>query len=649
MKLKRAVVAVLLSFALTGISFAAQTGKEPASGENALKNQLDYQAAAAQGDLEKVKELLKKKVDLSGLDYPVYEAIGIRRANGKKLLAAAAQGDLEKVRKLLQKGAAKVDVNVQDDEGNTALMYLAKKDKAWDSKELLKAGADVNATDHLGRTALMYAAENGGKGIVKVLIAAGADVNHKAKYKETPLMLAADACKVEVIQELLKAGANVNATEVRGVNALGYAVEKCGIETVKVLIAAGANVNAYASGENVDRSYQALSPALIAAVHRKDIEILQELLKAGAYVNDTRGGNTALMYAARFLKRDFVKELIKAGADVNIIGSRHLIPLESSSALENVTYTRSEEPFSAERVGVIEELVKAGADMDRVGVWRRQSFIVCGAVRHRAMELLKILIKSDEANAIQSLRCAVGEGNVQMLKILLKEGMVTSRRAINEALWTAAEKGQYEAAEELLKVGGDPNYKVRGEATPLLAAWKNNNREIFKLLLTKESRDRALQIAVWQKKSDMAEEIIEAGANVNAVDKNSGCTVLMYAAMGDDSRAISKLLDRGAKLNATDRLGRTALMWALTSGLEGEAADRLIDRGADINAVDKEGWTALMYAISKRHDIKMIRRLIGQGADVNVVDKKGRTPLKLAVASGNSSVVSILRDAGATK
>lgn len=58
-------------------------------------------------------------------------------------------------------------------------------------KELLEAGANVNAQDGDGRTALIWATSEKYPDSVKVLLGVGADVNVKDKDGNTALMWAA--------------------------------------------------------------------------------------------------------------------------------------------------------------------------------------------------------------------------------------------------------------------------------------------------------------------------------------------------------------------------------------------------------------------------------------------------------------------------
>jgi len=68
----------------------------------------------------------------------------------------------------------------------------------------LKRGADVNIQKEDGFTALMEASQKGHTEIVKMLIDTGAQVNIKNKYGTTPLMIASDKGHAEIV-ELLEA------------------------------------------------------------------------------------------------------------------------------------------------------------------------------------------------------------------------------------------------------------------------------------------------------------------------------------------------------------------------------------------------------------------------------------------------------------
>jgi ankyrin repeat protein len=88
---------------------------------------------------------------------------------------------------------AGADVNYQDENGYTALMYSIFEDNIVMLKTLIKNGADVNYEDYCGRTALMMAISSVNyhkKSMIKRLIQAGSDVNHKNDDGETAMDIA---------------------------------------------------------------------------------------------------------------------------------------------------------------------------------------------------------------------------------------------------------------------------------------------------------------------------------------------------------------------------------------------------------------------------------------------------------------------------
>ena len=75
-------------------------------------------------------------------------------------------------------------------------------------KELIEEGANVNTQDENGKTILMFASFRGYLEIVKELIKAGADVNIKDKNGTTALIVASYKEHKEIVKELIEAGAN---------------------------------------------------------------------------------------------------------------------------------------------------------------------------------------------------------------------------------------------------------------------------------------------------------------------------------------------------------------------------------------------------------------------------------------------------------
>jgi ankyrin repeat protein len=74
----------------------------------------------------------------------------------------------------------------------------------------------------------------------------------------------------------------------------------------------------------------------------------------------------------------------------------------------------------------------------------------------------------------------------------------------------------------------------------------------------------------------------------------------------------------------------------------------LLDHGAKVNVSAPYGRTALIEAIINKRE-RSVRILIRHGADVNYQTRFGMTPLKLAKALGRSTIIQMLKPAGAKR
>ena len=156
----------------------------------------------------------------------------------------------------------------------------------------------------------------------------------------------------------------------------------------------------------------------------------------------------------------------------------------------------------------------------------------------------------------------------------------------------------------------------------------------------------SLEIAAADGHPECLRAIIDAGADVNYLNKENGYTPVMWAARYGHPECIEVLINAGADVNKTD-CGVSALM--LASGYEGNVRciELLLDAGADMNHKTRGGGTALMNASGCGHP-EVIKKLIKAGADVNEADEDDVTAL---ICSANSPVgwkcIEILVEAGA--
>jgi hypothetical protein len=141
---------------------------------------------------------------------------------------------------------------------------------------------------------------------------------------------------------------------------------------------------------------------------------------------------------------------------------------------------------------------------------------------------------------------------------------------------------------------------------------------------------------------DVARALLEAGASVDAVDKQ-GDTPLHYAAFQGHAVVARALLEAGASVDAFEVQSNTPLLRAAFQG-HAVVARALIEAGASVDAVDEEGDTPLHYAADKGH-ADVARALIEAGASVRAANQQRKTPLHLAADRGHTEVSTALLNA----
>lgn len=233
---------------------------------------------------------------------------------------AAARGDRETVRALLKKG---VDVNAAQGDGTTALHWAAMKGDAEMARMLLVAGANVRATTRLGSYTPLYLAAKGGySDVVAALLAAGADAKAVTSNGTTPLMIAAAAGDTKSINSLIENGAEIDAKETRGETPLMFAAGFNRLDAVKLLLAKGAD---HKTTTKVTDLFALTAPEEEAMARQAGRAVQARADVAGATrayryneLISSQGGLTALLLAARQGYADVAMALLDAGADINL-------------------------------------------------------------------------------------------------------------------------------------------------------------------------------------------------------------------------------------------------------------------------------------------------------------------------------------------
>ena len=255
-------------------------------------------------------------------------------AAGSPLIDAVKKQDVQAVRGLLKQ---KVDLNVTEADGFTALHWAAQRNDLQLVELLVGAGANAKASSRYNITPLYLAAVNGNAAIMERLLKAGADPNAIAQEGQTMLMTAALSGKADAVRLLLTRGATVDTKEpYRGQTALMWAAADGNTAAVDVLLEAGADLKLKSNG--------GLTP-LLFAVRNAHIETTVALLKRGANVNDVApDGSSALSIASVNAFFELASVLLDHGANPNL-------PDPRGSPLHTVAWLRKPGADGAAGVG----------------------------------------------------------------------------------------------------------------------------------------------------------------------------------------------------------------------------------------------------------------------------------------------------------
>jgi ankyrin repeat protein len=287
-------------------------------------------------------------------------SLPIAAAERPELIDAARNADRATLRALVQK---KVDVNVTEGDGSTALHWASYRNDLESADLLIRAGANVNAANDLGVTPLWPASLNGSAAMVQRLLSAGANPKAALLRGETLVMTAARAGHAEVVQILLAAGADSNARPARGdttpclfdrskmcsvqaggQTALMWAVAQKHPDVVAVLLKHGVDIHAKSDVYALKKAGDVPHPipenqrafphggdtAVIFAARVGDLASATLLINAGANVNDADAfGMSALAMAAYNNRTDVAELLLERGADPNLASSE-ISPLHAA-------------------------------------------------------------------------------------------------------------------------------------------------------------------------------------------------------------------------------------------------------------------------------------------------------------------------------
>jgi len=185
-----------------------------------------------------------------------------------------------------------------------------------------------------------------------------------------------------------------------------------------------------------------------------------------------------------------------------------------------------------------------------------------------------------------------------------------------------------------------------------IGSFKSNNK------VSKHALSEQLLDATWNGDYNLVKQLLDDGADVNAVDSQSGKTAFIFAVEIGNENIAKLLLSNGANIDAKDINGNSALMFLSMSQIS--LVNCLIEAGAKINYQNKFGLSPLnKYKEDKtRQDIYEV--LLSASTpnksnnlttpiydEINTKDSNGRTQLMNSSIDCQTSKVKELLNNGA--
>ncbi|WP_257282067.1 ankyrin repeat domain-containing protein [Endozoicomonas sp. ISHI1] len=223
----------------------------------------------------------------------------------------------------------------------------------------------------------------------------------------------------------------------------------------------------------------------------------------------------------------------------------------------------------------------------------------------------------------------------------------------DEAFYNAFLRGDLDQVKKSLAGGVYVDAVMKGDFNPLLMASAQGYTDLAEVLINNgadintaiaEDGVTPLFMAAQESYTDIVKLLIIKGAKLDPPRTTDGATPLSIAVRLGSTDSVKLLLIAGANPNALLTRGMTPLYVAAQQG-KTDCMKLLLIAGADINARTESDITPL-FAAAERGNTECVKILINAGANINVArTSDGATPLSVATSKGHTDCVKTLTEA----
>jgi ankyrin repeat protein len=327
-------------------------------------------------------------------------------------------------------------------------------------------------------------------------------------------------------------------------------------------------------------------------------------------------------------------------------------------------------------------LLDRGTDIDERDAQGHTALMVAAAFN--SFDVAKVLLARgadplavDRVRGDTALHYAARAGWPKLVDLLLAHGMDVNRQSLKSGdtvLHFAASIGSGSVIELLVKRGAGVDLPNHLGVRPMQYALRQGHHKAAQLLIKLGARPDDLQDAVnagdiariqyfLARRTDVnasdlfgtplhraaatgqtyiANMLIDAGADLEAIGEPAGNRPLHMAALNNQPKVAALLIKRGAMVDAPNQEGRTPLMIAAQFG-NLEAARTLVALGADPNKEDSIYRDSSIHVAVLGGSKEMVELLLAHGANVNhKSNHSGESPLVYAAITGDAAMVALL-------